>query len=141
MKAYCKWSIWKEHYLFGCISGRYLSSCPHDDTSKDLLCLKNCPGTGPQLKIPKNFTEGIILSLPSHTPFSQIWLTNHAVSSSKAKGSTESALNLNSYLYAEPTVVEWLSQDEKLSCTEYQKRAAERIAAFEGAFSGPFGRK
>jgi hypothetical protein len=61
--------------------------------------------------------------------------------SSKAKKGTESALKLNSYLYAEPTVVEWLSQAEKQSCMEYQKRAGERIAAFERAFGGLVGRK
>jgi hypothetical protein len=61
--------------------------------------------------------------------------------SSKAKRSTESALKLNSYLYAEPTVVEWLSQAEEQSCMEFQKRAAERIAAFERAFGAPIGRK
>jgi hypothetical protein len=59
----------------------------------------------------------------------------------KAKRGTESALKLNSYLYAEPTVVEWLGQAEEQSCMEYQKRAAERIAAFERAFAGPVGRK
>jgi hypothetical protein len=53
----------------------------------------------------------------------------------------ESALKLNSYLYAEPTVVEWLSQAEEQSCMEFQKRAAERIAAFERAFGGTIGRK
>ena len=49
-------------------------------------------------------------------------------------------MKLNSYLYAEPTVVEWLSQAEEQSCMEFQKRAAERIAAFERAFGGTIGR-
>lgn len=49
-------------------------------------------------------------------------------------------MNLNSYLYSEPTVVEWLGQDENMTCKEYQRRAAGRIAAFERAFGGPLGR-
>jgi len=34
-----------------------------------------------------------------------------------------------------------MGQAEKQSCMEYQKRAVERIAAFERAFGGQVGRK
>jgi hypothetical protein len=70
-------------WLSGCIISRsHLSTRPHHDTSKDLLCLKNSPIPESQIRLPKICTPGSTLSLPP-----SLFLTNPPICSAlKPKG-------------------------------------------------------
>lgn len=97
----------------------------------------NIPDGGRQEKQPQASITSANLPNPTYLDISASKETYNPLTPLRShEHNDKDALRLNSYLYAEPNVIERLTQSEEWTKYEYEERARKTVEALERGFGG-----